>query len=132
MRDLYLAIVLVMSTSAAMAATTSQSAFSWDTWTRPIRDRMPPGPMASWTEQQHKDANKALYGCLMLGAMSTDGGKGSVDELKLQGSYMSFTCLYHVTPPDWIGRAKLAATIRQEYSALQRVNPNIPPPQLDQ
>ena len=86
--------------------------------------------MASRTERQHRDANKTLYRCLILGVMSTDAGQGFPAELKLQASYMTLTCEYHSAPADWTGRAKLADSIRQKYTALRQVNPNIPDPQL--
>ena len=122
--------MLVLGAFAASAADAPTSPFDWDRLGGPFRNVMPPGPMTAWSEQQHRAANKVIYRCAILGIMSTDAAKGSASVLRLQASYMSLACEYHVAPADWPGRAKLAATIRKAYAVLRQSEPWIPDPQL--
>ena len=127
MRSLVAAGVLLAA--AASSAVADPRGFRWDSVVAPVRQKMPPGPYASWTPDQRTVATRALYSCAMLGVMSTDDGPPP-DVARLRARYFTAACAYHAMPPDWPGRDRFADQARHFYGQLRAVEPATPDPAI--
>ena len=126
-----IAVIASLPPHMAPAADDAPASWSWDKLTSLEHGQLPPGSWASWTPDQRRAAGRAMFGCVIFGAMSTGSGDEPPRQAKAQASYMSDACIYHTMPADWPGRAKLADRIKTEYSDLHADLPAIPDPQLD-